>query len=541
MSSKKQNLLVLSGRSAMTLVEILVSMAILSALITALVPQFRAIQSSWAANQSRCEVVQNGRVFMDHFAMNLAKAFQISSVSASSVTNGFIQFINADGNSMQYDIDSSGYVEYGDANSRTFSRLASNCTQLQFTCYDAYNLDTAITDGNSIRCVYVQATFNDAHNTSVSRSFSGRVYLRSNNLPVQGNATAPVIFDYDDGKAPAVIQVDARHYLTAYSDYWGSGYAQVITVDPTANTVTPATPFNFDTTASDPSLEKIDGSHFLCAYKGLLNEGYSVIFTVNTSNWSISKSLSYVFDSGSTDQSSVCQIDGSHYLCAYKGTSSYGWAVILNVNAGAGTISKGTALKYDSYKGYNPSLSKIDGSHFLCAYRGRYDYGYAAILSTNIGAGTITKGASCTFDSARCDWPSLSAMDGSTYVCTYAGYNYHGTALLLTIGSGQSSVTAGPAFVFDSSNGKYSSLAKVTASSYLCAYQTASSRGWAKLLNANKSSGNINLQGTIVFDGSKCLYPALAQVSSNQYLCLYQATSDYGKATILSTNFPVLP
>ncbi|MHC4533139.1 MAG: PilW family protein, partial [Planctomycetota bacterium] len=140
---------------AMTLLETIIAMALMAIIFAALVPQFRLINNSWDSKVGASETLQNGRVLINHLNHNLSKASRITAVSDSSETNGYIEFIDNDANNVRYDVNSTtDYVEFGLIGSP--SDLAGPVSQLQFTCYDAYDLDTPITDINSIRNVKVE-------------------------------------------------------------------------------------------------------------------------------------------------------------------------------------------------------------------------------------------------------------------------------------------------------------------------------------------------------------------------------------------------
>ena len=57
-----------------------------------------------------------------------------------------------------------------------------------------------------------------------------------------------------------------------------------------------------------------------------------------------------------------------------------GWSVVLNVDAGSWAVSKETPFEFDIEDGATPALAKIDDCHFLCAYTGSLDNGYAGVL-----------------------------------------------------------------------------------------------------------------------------------------------------------------
>jgi prepilin-type N-terminal cleavage/methylation domain-containing protein len=163
---------------AMTLIEMIVAMAILSIVMAAIVPQIYCVQNSWAHNQSSSEILQNGRVLIDHITANLSQARRITAVSASTVDNGFIEYLDSDGNILRYSISPAGYVEFGPVGS--LSILAGPAAKLRFSCYDLSSLATPTADTNKIRLVNVEAVFSDTANPQTTKSFEAKIMIRAN-------------------------------------------------------------------------------------------------------------------------------------------------------------------------------------------------------------------------------------------------------------------------------------------------------------------------------------------------------------------------
>jgi Tfp pilus assembly protein PilW len=69
-----------------TVLEMVVAMSILTVVFVATIPLFTAIRNSWDTRQADAEVVQNGRVVIEHLFRNLIKAVRIAEVSSSSET-----------------------------------------------------------------------------------------------------------------------------------------------------------------------------------------------------------------------------------------------------------------------------------------------------------------------------------------------------------------------------------------------------------------------------------------------------------------------
>jgi prepilin-type N-terminal cleavage/methylation domain-containing protein len=195
-------------RCGMTLIEIIISLAIITIILVVTVPQFAMMRSSWASKASATDVLQNGRILMEHLERNLSKAIEITAVSSSSTTNGYIQFVADDGNSYRYDINpNNNYVEYGAPGH--LSILAGPTTQLLFSCYDACNLDTPlnpITDPSLIRCVKANFTLYSTTTVSQSKTFTTQTYLRTNSEKLLG------WWKFDEGSGYVAIDSSGNGY-----------------------------------------------------------------------------------------------------------------------------------------------------------------------------------------------------------------------------------------------------------------------------------------------------------------------------------------
>jgi len=210
---------------AMTILEMVIALAIITIIFAAVLPQFRAIKNGWDSRQADAEVLQNGRVLIDHIARNLSKAVRITTVSESTETNGFIQFQDNDGNNFRYDINSaSNYVEFGPVGN--LSDLAGPVSQLLFTCYDACDLDTPLdittADINDIRYVEIDATIINALSASQNITFTAAAYLRTNDEASSGSCW--VNEDIGDvGAAGNAIPSDSNWVIEASgADIWNT-------------------------------------------------------------------------------------------------------------------------------------------------------------------------------------------------------------------------------------------------------------------------------------------------------------------------------
>lgn len=518
--------------TALTLMEMVISLAIMAIVFAAILPQFRNIQNSWASRQGVTEALQNGRVLADHLRINLSKAVRITAVSDPSLVNGFIEFEANDTIIYRYEMSPDGYVKYGPVGN--LSDLAGPVTQLQFTCHDAMDMDTSITDLAKIRAVRVSTTISNNAEMGKDKTFKAFafLYVNSQNGIVAGS---PEIFGITTGNAPVLAKIDATHSLCAFTGAGDDGWAMVLNVDTVAMTVSNETPFEYDSaTGINPSLVQINPGKYLCAYTGPQNDGWAVILNVNPSGWTITNGTPLEFETKDCQLSSLAQINVSDYLCVYTGPGSDGWAVILTVNLGAGTISKGTPFEFDTSKGNSIALQKLDSEHFLCTYQGWSSWIWAVVLTVDIPTKTITKETPFDLGLGYGDAPSLCQIDSNHFLCAYSGNISDGMAVVVAVNYSDWSIARGTPFQYNLPIGKVPELVQLYDDEhYLCAYQGDSSKLWANVLVVDKVTWYVSSESTVELSTWKALKPDLLKIDDSYSLCIYEDQVNKGWAQII--------
>ncbi len=190
----------------------------------------------------------------------------------------------------------------------------------------------------------------------------------------------------------------------------------------------------------------------------------------------------FEFDTQKGKTPTLAQIDSTHYLCAYAGDGDDGWAVVLTVDTGTWQITKETPFEFDNVKGKTPALAQIDSDSFLCAYAGDGDDGWAVVLTVNSGTWQITKETPLEFDTVKGKTPTLTQIDPENYFCAYAGDLDDGWAVVLMLDTGTWQIANGMPFEFDTVQGKTPALATVDPNNYPCAYESDGSDGWSVIL-----------------------------------------------------------
>jgi len=525
----------LSGHCGLTLLETVIALAIMAVVFAVLLPTFRNLQNSWASRQGGAEALQNGRILTDHLHRNISKAVRITSVSAAAQNLGHIQFDATDGITYRYELSNDNRVMFGPVGQ--LAELAAPVSLLQFTCYDALDLDTPITQANLIRVVRARTVLVNAAETGLDKPFETLVYLRSN-TPGAGEgliAGPPSSFGITTGNAPVVARIDPAHYLCAFTGPNNHGWAVVLTVNTAAQTVARETPFRFDgKNGVNASLAQIDETRFLCAYEGPKGEGYAVILRVNPANWSIESGASYKFDI-KVGKPVLDRIDATHFLCVYQGGSqANGFAKVFRVDPALMTVNSGASLTYDARRGANPTLRRLDAARFICAYQGWSSFIWAVVLTVNTSNLTVSAHTECNLMLGYGDSPALAQIDATRFLCVYSGNASDGMAVVLTVHPESWTVTRSQPFQYDLPLGNIPSVMRIGRSMrYLCTYQGYMSKLWGIVLEVDPLTWNIRGEHKTPLSPWKALKPDLATVDENNYLCVHEDQINKGWALLI--------
>jgi len=522
--------------AGMTLLEIVIALALMIVVFGAVLPQFKNIQNTWASREGNAVVIQNGRVLIDYLNRRLSEARKITAVSAASDIEGFIEFEDNTGNVMRFDVGPNGYVRFGPVGS--LSDLAGPVDRLQFTCYDAYDLDTSIIDADFIRNITVDARFLNPAPLGQNRTFTTSAYLYSNWYDSDFMLGEPFEFDNIKAKSPFLKHITGNHYLCVYTGDGDDGWAVVLRTDPSTWTITMETPLEFDTLkGKEPVLSRIDSQHYLCAYAGDGDDGWAVVLTVDNGTWNITRETPFEFDTLKGKEPVLSKIDNGHYLCTYAGDLDKGWAVVLTVDNSTWNITKETPFQFDALKGKTPTLSKLDDEHYLCVYAGDGDDGWAKVLTVDNSTWDITIEDALEFDVLKGKTASLAKVDDEHYLCAYSADKDHGWAVVLTVDSGTWNITKDTPFEFDTKKAKTPVLARINylppgisnRIDYLCAYAGDKDHGFVTILRVNENNWEVtkgnplnyeDIDGDeLMFEDKKKKSPVLCTIDNTHFLC----------------------
>lgn len=381
--------------------------------------------------------------------------------------------------------------------------------------------------------------YSKEHATVATRPYLNITYT----LPLEDWTITPNTkheFDDVNGEYNSLVYIDSTHYLNTYKGELEDGYAVVLTVNAEDWTITNGTKHEFDTIrAYHNSLIQVDSTHYLNAYSGLDGDGYAIVLTVNQTDWTITNSSLHEFETVSSYYNSLAQIDSTHYLNAYGGAGWDGHAVVLTIDNNTWTVTSGTKHEFDIVVAFYNSLVQIDSTHYLNAYSGTDNDGYAVVLIVNISDWTVTSGTKHEFDTDTGQCNSLVQIDSTHYINAYSGADNHGYAVILIVDTDAWTVTSGVKHEFDTNNSYDNSLIQIDSTHYINAYSGKDYDGYAVILTVNQTDWTITNSTLYEFDTVFGRYNSLVQINTSHYIDAYSGADNDGYAIVLSVEIPV--
>jgi len=282
------------------------------------------------------------------------------------------------------------------------------------------------------------------------------------------------------------------------------------------------------------SVSALDSTHFVVAYrdKGNKNYGTAVIGTVSGN--SISWGSEYVFDSGGAEHISVSALDSTHFVVAYRDVDNnkYGTAVIGNVCGDS--ISYGSEYVFNS--GYTPyiSVSALDSTRFVVAYSDRSNNRYGTAVIGTVSGNAISFGSEYVFNYDGTSYISVSALDPTHFVVAYEDQecgNY-GTVKIGTV-SGKS-ISWGSKYVFNAAPTHHISVSALDSTRFVVAYTDCDNNHYGTAIIGTVSGNSISFGFECVFNEGDTSYTSVSALDSTHFVVTYVDDDNnyYGTAVI---------
>ena len=348
--------------------------------------------------------------------------------------------------------------------------------------------------------------------------------------------------EYDEekgGRNNIMSKIDDFHYLCLYAGY--TGKAVILTVDPDDWSITTETSYQYDEDGDYMGLSRIDTTHYLCTYCGGYEQAFASIFSIDFADWSIATETTIMYDDEFGYYNALSKIDDTHYLGVHNVWDVTGKAGVFTVIPDAWSITYGTEYIFEPVSGYDFMLSRIDDTHHLCVYPYQaYIYGgNAVVLAVDSNNWTVTTPMAPFSFAVDCDaYSFISRIDDTHFFCAYQGPDSDGWAVVLTVNPINWSISMETPFEYDEQLGGEPNLAKIDSTHYLCAYKGEDADGYAVVLTVDPIDWTINRGTPFEFDEMRADYPYLCKIDDAHYLCSYEGPDSDGWAVVLNVELP---
>lgn len=133
------------NQKGFSLLEVVLVIALIGILLTAMLPYFSTLNTSWLLFESESEVMQNSRVAIEYFEREFTQAYKINSITDSTNNLGSITFEKSDGTLVTLLTDNTGSeMVFSLEDSGTRHEIAGPISELKFVGYDANGATTNI-------------------------------------------------------------------------------------------------------------------------------------------------------------------------------------------------------------------------------------------------------------------------------------------------------------------------------------------------------------------------------------------------------------
>jgi hypothetical protein len=249
----------------------------------------------------------------------------------------------------------------------------------------------------------------------------------------------------------------------------------------------------------------------------------------------IAYSTEYVFNSADTDDISAAALSSTKFVVAYydAGNSDYGTAVIGDVSGN--TITYGSEYVFNSAASSDISVAPLSETKFAVGYRdiGNSDYGTAVIGDVS-DSNIITYGSEYVFNSAFSWRISVAALSSTKFVVAYQdnGNSDYGTAVIGAVSG--NTITYGSEYVFNSADTDEISAADLSSTKFVVAYLDNGNSYYGTAVIGDVSGNTITYGSEYVFNSAPSYFNSAAALSSTRFVVAYQdnGNSDYGTAVI---------
>jgi len=284
---------------------------------------------------------------------------------------------------------------------------------------------------------------------------------------------AEKVFNGANTQFASTAALSPTSFVVAYRDIGNGnlGTAIVGTITGTVITYGAEKVFNAGTTANISAATLLSPTSFIVSYRDEVNADFGTAIVGTVAGTVITFGADVVFNAGNTTDISTAVISATSFVVSYRDGSNvqFGTAIV-------GTVV-GTVITFGSEKVFNAgtttstSTAVLSPTSFVVSYidGGNGNFG-TAIVGTVTGT-TITFGAEALFNSASTDNIFAAIISPTSFVVSYVdvGNGNFGTTIVGTVSG--TVITFGAEKVFNAANTSLTSIAILSQTSFVVAYQ----------------------------------------------------------------------
>jgi hypothetical protein len=208
-----------------------------------------------------------------------------------------------------------------------------------------------------------------------------------------------------------------------------------------------------------------------------------------------------------------------------------------------GTAKVGTVPSLGSAAVFNPAATfqhiaaaKLTGSKFVVAYQDAGNSGYGTAIVGQVSGTTITWGSEYVFNATVTLYESMAALSASKFVVAYQDVSngFCGTAIVGQVSG--TTITWGSEYVFNPAVTAYTSVAALTDSKFVVAYRDAGNANHGTARVGTVSGTSISYGSQAVFNPADTAFESVAALSASKFVVAYtDLGSSYHGTAIVGT------
>ena len=353
-------------------------------------------------------------------------------------------------------------------------------------------------------------------------------------------------FDTSYGLTPSIVRVSGNIYAIAYRGSNG-GYLKTVEIDTDGeitNNVLDTLVFDYNV-GNFPDIIQISSDVYAISYQGSGNDGYVITLEIDD-NGSIDNNPidSLEFDTRNGREPDIIHISGNIYAITYRGNGNDGYVTTVRIiDNGNITNSIVDRLEYDTSAGYYPDITHVSGETYAITYRGRSGDGYLATVEIadngNIDNSVIDR---LEFDTSNCYYPNINNIAGDVYAIVYQGNGNDGYLTTIEIAdNGNINNWVTDRLEFNTNDGREPVIIPVSSTVYAITYRGPGNDGFVITVEiASDGYINDNMIDSLEYDTRAGITPSIIQVSDGVFAIAYRGPGSDGflKTIAINTEAP---